>query len=374
MLCERIKKPDSAEFAQICMKWLKSNDPTLTVKNRNGNEEEKVTYFRITLKELDYIYAAPEKNVCMNPDIVGVFMKYKGIYSPAEKICVSNDFIKERQALGFYEKKAAQEKFNELFEKTFLPIFVAKYGNKVTGNEDLDYPWKVATNYLQRGKEGSFLEIFYELIKETKLDNWIYENLHTTNPTEADQILINFVAKGQTEEAVKQFIEKALTACEEETPHIFTGKYEKFMYFLKEAKGIYKAVKAYCPTEDEKLTRSMCEAYNTFFKDEVPPRKIKITVRGTNEKRTFRYEKAGIDVEGKIMTMKIDPDQLTYPFRAFVLNSLSHISDFTSKDVPVMKNYKGRIELPFIPIQAKDILKIEYSKKIIWKKPEKETI
>ena len=133
-------------------------------------------------------------------------------------------------------------------------------------------------------------------------------------------------------------------------------------------------MKAYCPTEEEKLTRSMCEAYNTFFKDEVPPRKIKITVRGSNEKRTFRYEKAGIDVEGKIMTMKIDPDQLTYPFRAFVLNSLSHISDFTSKDVPVMKNYKGRIELPFIPIQAKDILQIEYSKKIIWKKPEKETI
>ena len=374
MIIEQINKPGNTEFAKICMKWLKSGDPTLTVKNRNGNEKEKVTYFRITLKELDYIYAAPEKNVCMNPDIVGVFMKYKGIYSPAEKICVSNDFIKERQALGFYEKKAAQEKFNELFEKTFLPIFVAKYGNKVTGNEDLDYPWKVATNYLQRGKEGSFLEIFYELIKETKLDNWIYENLHTTNPTEADQILINFVAKGQTEEAVKQFIEKALTACEEETPHIFTGKYEKFMYFLKEAKGIYKAVKAYCPTEDEKLTRSMCKAYNTFFKDEVPPRKIKITVRGTNEKRTFRYEKAGIDVEGKIMTMKIDPDQLTYPFRAFVLNSLSHISDFTSKDVPVMKNYKGRIELPFIPIQAKDILKIEYSKKIIWEKPEKETI
>lgn len=374
MIINPIENPESAEFAQICMKWLNSNEPTLIVKDRNGNREKNVTYFRITLNGLDYIYAAPENNMCMNPDIVGVFMKYKGIYSPAEKICVSNDFIKERQTLGFYEKKAAQEKFNELFEKTFLPIFVAKCGNKVTGNEDLDYPWKVATNYLQRGKEGSFLEIFYELIKETKLDNWIYENLHTTNPTEADQILINFVAKGQTEEAVKQFIEKALTACEEETPHIFTGKYEKFMYFLKEAKGICKAVKAYCPTEDEKLTRSMCEAYNTFFKDEVPPKKVKITVRGTNEKRTFRYEKAGIDVEGKIMTMKINPDQLTYPFRAFVLNSLSHISDFTSKDVPVMKNYKGRIELPFSPIHAKDILKIEYGKKIIWEKPEKETI
>lgn len=30
MICERIKNPGSAEFAQICMKWLKSNDPTLT--------------------------------------------------------------------------------------------------------------------------------------------------------------------------------------------------------------------------------------------------------------------------------------------------------------------------------------------------------
>lgn len=61
MIIEQINKPGNTEFAKICMKWLKSGDPTLTVKNRNGNEEEKVTYFRITLKELDYIYAAPEK-------------------------------------------------------------------------------------------------------------------------------------------------------------------------------------------------------------------------------------------------------------------------------------------------------------------------
>lgn len=72
--------------------------------------------------------------------------------------------------------------------------------------------------------------------------------------------------------------------------------------------------------------------------------------------------------------MKVDPDQLTYPYQAFELNHLSHISDFTSQDVPVIKDIKGRIELPFSPIHAKDILKIEYGKKTIWKKPEKETI
>lgn len=373
MIIEPIEKTDSPEFAQICLKWLNSNEPTLTMKDRKGNREKNVTYFRITLNRLDYIYAAPENCMCKNPDIVSVFMKYKGIYSPAEKICVSNNFIKERQELGFYDKKATQEKFNELFEKIFLPIFVAKYENKVPGNEDLAYPWKVTEIYLRKEQKGSFFEVFHDLIKEMKLDKWIYENLHTTDANEADRILIDFIAKGQTEEAVKQFIEEALTACEEETPHVFTKRYEKFMYFLKGAKGIHEALKTYCPTEYEKLTKSMCQAYDTFFKDEAPPRKIKITVRGTNEKRTFRYEKAGIDVEG-IMTMKVDPEQLIYPCKAFELNHLSRISDFTSQDVPVIKDIKGRIELPFSPIHAKDILKIEYGKKTIWKKPEKETI
>lgn len=72
--------------------------------------------------------------------------------------------------------------------------------------------------------------------------------------------------------------------------------------------------------------------------------------------------------------MKVNTDQLAYPCRAFELNDLSPISNFTSKDVPVIKDYKGRIELPFSPIHAKDILKIEYGKKTIWEKPEKETI
>lgn len=308
MIIEPIENPESAEFAQICMKWLNSNEPTLTVKDRNGNREKNVTYFRITLKGLDYIYAAPENNMCKNPDIVGIFMQYKGIYSPTEKICVSNKFIKERQELGFYDKKAAQEKFNELFEKTFLPIFVAKYGNKVTGNEDLDYPWKVTEIYLRKGKKGSFFEVFHDLIKEIKLDNWIYENLHTTDAT-----------------------------------------------------------------EDEKLTRSMCQAYHSFFKDKEPPRKIKITVMGANKNRNWRSERDNIDIEGKIMTMKVDPCQLASPYVAFEPSTYG-VSDFTCKDLQVRKNYSGRIEFPMDDIHTEDILKIEYGRKTIWEKPAKEAI
>ena len=36
MIIEPIENNESAEFAQICMKWLNSNEPTLTVKDRNG--------------------------------------------------------------------------------------------------------------------------------------------------------------------------------------------------------------------------------------------------------------------------------------------------------------------------------------------------
>lgn len=134
--------------------------------------------------------------------------------------------------------------------------------------------------------------MFHNLIKEIKLDNWIYENLYTTDATGADRVLIDFIAKGQTEEAVKQFIEKALTACEEETPHVFTEKYWKFMYFLKDAKGIYEALQAYCPTEDEKLTRSMCLAYNTLFKDEEPPKKNQNHGEGNKRKKNFSIRKS----------------------------------------------------------------------------------
>lgn len=385
MICERIKNPDSAEFAQICMKWLKSNDPTLTVKNRDG-DGTNVTYFRIPLNNLDYIYVAHEYLMHRNPANITDFMTYKAVYSPADKICAFYSFDTERQsgipkaekakeeALGFYEKTAVTKKFNEAFKRTFPQILFAKYRDKVTANENSDYSEEVTRIYLQRGTEVSLLELFYQQLKDLRMLHEelynVYKSLHSTNATEADRMLIEFIAKGQTEEAMKQFTEKVLAAYEEDSSNVYAEVGRKFAEWLKDAKGIYNSLKTYCPTKNEKLTRSMCEAYNTFFKDEVPPRKIKITVRGSNDKRTFRYEKAGIDVEGKIMTMKIDPDQLTYPFRAFVLNSLSHISDFTSKDVPVMKNYKGRIELPFIPIQAKDILKIEYSKKIIWEKPE----
>lgn len=55
---ERSNNPDSAEFAQICMEWLKSNKPTLTVKDRYN--DSKLIYVRVPSEGLElclqYIY------------------------------------------------------------------------------------------------------------------------------------------------------------------------------------------------------------------------------------------------------------------------------------------------------------------------------
>ena len=383
MICEQIKNPGSAEFAKICMKWLKSNDPTLTVKNRDG-DGTNVTYFRIPLNNLDYIYVAHEYLMCQNPTNITNFMTYKAVYSPANKICVFYSFDTERQsvipkeekakeeALGFYEKIAATKKFNEAFKRTFPPILFAKYRDKVTDNEK-DYSEEVTRTYLQMGTEVSLLELYNERLKDRGIYeeiNNVYESLRSTNATEADRILIDFIAKGQTEEAVKQFIEKVLAAYEEDSSNGIAKLGRKFEVWLKDAKGIYEVLKTYCPTENEKLTRSMCQAYDSFFKGKEAPKKIKITVMGTNKKRSWRYEKNNIDIEGKIMTMKVSPVQLAFPCQAFHLYCYSSISDFTSTNLPVIKDYNRPIEIPFNDITAEDILKIEYGRNIIWERPE----
>ena len=386
MIIERIHKPGSAEFAQICMKWLKSNDPTLIVKNRDGNREENTTYFRIQLDKLEYIYEALETPMRRDPADGTYFMIYNAVYSPADKICVFDDFPEKRQSviskeervkeetLGFYEKAAATKKFNEAFKRTFLPIFVTKYQDKVTYNENPDYLWEVTKTYLQRGKEVSLLELFCKELKKLQMYELIYVGLYSPHATEADRILIDFIAKGQTEEAMKQFTEKVLAAYEEDSSNVFAEVGHKLEACLKDAKGIYDALKTYCPTENEKLTRSMCQAYETFFKDKEPPKEIQITVMGTNKNRRHLYKRNNIDIEGKIMTMKMAPDRLASPYQAFQLNWNSYISDFTSKDFPVEKDDNGRIVIPFDCIYAENVLKIEYGRKIIWEKTEKEAM
>lgn len=380
---ERINNPDSTEFAQICMEWLKSNKPTLTVKDRYN--DSKLIYVRVPSEGLDYIYNISTYWLRANPNETGHF-GYNAVYSPTAEICVFNGFLNrdftipkeelvKETAMGFYESEGARTKFDEVFEKVFPSIFLAKYQDKVTLDENAsDYYTDAAKKaYLRGENEVSLLEMFYEQIKTEKIYLQPIESLLARDSTESYRILIDFIAKGQTEEAMREFIEKALTSCEKETPHVFTKMYGQFMNYLKRAKAVYSLSKAYLPTEDEKLTRSMCQAYHAFFKNKEPPRKIKITVMGANKNRNWRYERDNIDIDGKIMQMKVDPCQLASPYVAFEPSTYG-ISDFTCKDLQVRKNYSGRIEIPIEDIHAEDILKIEYGRKTIWEKPEKEAI
>lgn len=380
---ERSNNPNSAEFAQTCMEWLKSNKPTLTVKDRYN--DSKLIYVRVPSEGLDYIYNISTYWLRANPNATGHF-SYNAVYSPTAEICVFNGFLNrdftipkeelvKETAMGFYKNESARTKFDEVFEKVFPSIFLAKYQDKVTLDENAsDYYTDAAKKAYLRGEdEVSLLEMFYEQIKTEKIYLQPIESMLAKDSTESYRILIDLIAKGQTEEAMREFIEKAITSCEKETPHVFTKMYGQFMNYLKNAKAVYSLSKAYFPTEDEKLTRSMCQAYHAFFKDKEPPRKIKITVMGANKNRNWRSERDNIDIEGKIMTMKVDPCQLASPYVAFAPSTYG-VSDFTCKDLQVRKNYSGRIEFPMNDIHTEDILKIEYGRKTIWEKPAKEAI
>ena len=379
MICETINKPNDKEFAKVYMTWLKSNEPTLTIKD---DKEDKIIYFRIPLNGLEYIYRTSP--YCMKTNT----FDYKGIYSPEEGIFVFNDLwesyansnteeeIAKDESMGYYERARTARKFNEFFKKIFPPMFLTKYKNKVINPENknsLDY-YKDAARaaYLRGEQEASLLDEFYQQLKNTSIYKNAFQSMCETN-TQNDyyRILIDFIVKGETEEAVKEFVEEALDACEKGTPHAFTNMHDTFLMYLKKAKMIQELTKAYMPTEGERLTRSMCQAYNAFFKGKEAPKKIKITVKGANENRSWKYKRDSIDIDEKLMTMKVDPCQLASPYTAFEPSTYG-ISDFTCKDLQVRKNYSGRLEIPIEDIHAEDILKIEYGRKIIWEKLEKE--
>lgn len=379
MISETINKPDDKEFAKVYMEWLKSNKPTMTIKD---DKEDKIIYFRIPLNGLEYIYRTSPYGIKTNT------FDCKGIYSPEEGIFVFNDLwgsyansnteeeIAKDESMGYYERERTARKFNEFFKKIFPPMFLTKYKNKVINPENkksLDY-YKDAARaaYLRGEQELSLLDEFYKQLENTSIYKNAFQSMCETN-TQNDyyRILIDFIVKGETEEAVKEFVEEALDTCEKGTPHAFTNMHDTFLMYFKKAKMILKLAKVYMPTEGERLTRSMSQAYNAFFKDKEAPKKIKITVMGTNKNRNWQYKRDNIDIEGKIMTMKVDPCQLASPYVAFEPSTYG-ISDFTCKDLQVRKNYSGRLEIPIEDIHAEDILKIEYGRKIIWEKPEKE--
>lgn len=226
---ERINNPDSAEFAQICMKWLKSNKPTLTVKDRYG--DDKLIYVRVPSEGLDYVYNISTYWLRANPNETRHF-GFNAVYSPTAEICVFDYFSANREcsipkeelvkemAMGFYESESARTKFDEVFEKVFPSIFLTKYQDKVTLDENAsDYYTDAAKKaYLRGENEVSLLETFYEQIKTDKIYLQPIENMLTRDSTESYRILIDFIAKGQTEEAMREFIEKAITSCEKKLP------------------------------------------------------------------------------------------------------------------------------------------------------------
>lgn len=361
----------NSEFAKKIMNWLKSNAPTMI-----DNEEEARIYIRIPSNGLEYVYSMPAYRIGK-----GVYEEFdfNAIYSTKEKICLFKNFgvgcmnTIQEENIGLYDRFRVAKNFNIVFEKILPSIFIAKYKNKALNkikNEAQETCWrnayyiqKARAIYLQGEKELSILNEFRkEITRETSI-SYMQESIDEMLKEKYFHVLVDFVKSGQAESAVKDFIENTLYAWEKETP---IKLYDNFLMYLGDAIAITDLINNYTPTEDEKFTKSMARAYNAFFSGKEPPKKVKITVVGRNENRSYKYEKAGINIEGKIMTMKIDPYGLSTPWQALDPTNCN-ISNL-SGNLQLKQDYNGRIEIPFDHVHAKDILKIEYGRKTIWEK------
>lgn len=361
-----------SEFTRKIMGWLKSNEPTMI----DNEKETQTIYIRIPFNDLEYIYGIPASKIGK-----GVYEKFdfNAIYSTKEKICLFRNFwgkqmtTIQEEGMGFYEKISVVKNFDKIFGEFLPPIFVAKYKNKALNKLKIEaqetrwrnahYIDKARTIYLQGKKELSILNEFRKEVKRESNISYMQESINEMLKEEYFRALIDFAKSGQAESVVKDFIENTLYTWEEGTP---IKLYDKFFIDLGNAIAITDLVNSYIPTEDEKCTKNMVQAYNAFFIGKEPPKKVKITVVGRNEGRSYKYQRAGISIEGKIMTMKIDPYQLSTPWQALDPTACN-ISNL-SGDLQLKQDYNGKIELPFTHVHAKDILKIEYGRKTIWKK------
>ena len=359
-----------SEFTRKIMVWLKSNAPTMI----DDEKETQTIYIRIPFNGLEYIYSMP---ACKIGKGVYEEFDFNAIYSTKEKICLFKNFGGEQmttiqeEGMGFYERFSIVKNFNKIFGKILPSIFVAKYKNKALNKiKAQETRWRTAyyidqarAIYLQGKKEVSILNEFRKEVKRETNISYMQESINEMLKEEYFRALIDFAKSGQAESVVKDFIENTLYTWEEGAP---IELYDNFFIDLCNAIMITDLVNSYTPTEDEKYTKSMVQAYNAFFSGKEPPKKIKITVVGRNENRSYKYQKAGINIEGEIMTMKIDPYQLSTPWQALD-PTVCNISNL-SGDLQLKRDYNGRVELPFDHVHAKDILKIEYGRKTIWGK------
>lgn len=304
---------------------------------------------------------------------------FNAIYSTKEKICLFKNFWGKQtnttpeESIGFYERSRVVKSFNKIFAEILPSIFIAKYKNKALNKIKIkaeETSWrktyyidKARAIYLQGEKEVSVLNELCKAVKRESSISYMIESIDETLKEKYFRALIDFIKNDQAKSAVKDFIENTLYTWEEGTP---IELYDNFFIDLCNAIIITDLVNSYTPTEDEKYTQSMVQAYNAFFSGKEPPKKIKITVVGRNENRSYKYKKSGINIEGKIMTMKIDPYQLSTPWQALD-PTVCNISNL-SGDLQLKRDYNGRVDLPFNHVHAKDILKIEYGRKTIWGK------
>ena len=353
---------------EVIRDWLKSRKPTLAEGGR--------IYFLIPANGLEYIYSRSIKNLVVDPMNPQSFVSH-AIYSPEKKICLLSGSLSgsTEEPEGFYNLAKAQKRFNDAFANVFTSLFFEKNKDKVSMREEKNaievFTDLARKTYLRGEEETPLLEDFRNEMHENDIFDFdgVIDGMEEADPKHGRYwAIINFLEKGGTEEGVKEFAEKAIQECEKCKNEDLARLHNRFLLYLRNAKTINALKKSYIPTESEKLTKNISTAYNAFFKGKTPPRSVKVTVLGNNERLNYPYKTRNIDIQGKIITLKLTTFDLSRPWMALEISEF-YTSDFKCNDINFLTDYNGRIKKPLDCVRAEDILKIEYGRKTVWENP-----
>lgn len=222
------------KFAKEYMNWLQSNERKHFFKIENKD----YLYIRLSHYDtgIDYIFKKDmtSKNVCCDAR-----------YSTKEKICLfiedSNKEDHNLEKFGFYDEDKVISKFDKIFKEVLPMVYLTNYKDKVGVDESL------AEEFIRQMKSHAYYNSPIEYLRDLRKN----DELQTDYP---EEILFEFIAKGETKEAMKEWLECIIKECEDEecedeSNFIFSHMHRAFLTHLEKAKNNETFSKAYVPTE-----------------------------------------------------------------------------------------------------------------------------
>lgn len=194
----KMESTNIAKFAKEYMNWLQSNERKHIFKIENKD----YLYVRFARYEIDYIY---------KKDMTSNNVSYDACYNTKEKICLfsswfenSNKEAHNLETFGLYDQEEVIHKFDKIFKEVIPAVYLTNYKDEVDVDESL------AKEFVREMTPFAYYNSLIEYLKCQRYE----DKVQTEYP---EEILFEFIAKGETKEAMKEWLERTIKECEDES-------------------------------------------------------------------------------------------------------------------------------------------------------------